>query len=169
MREETSSGPGAVTPRLKTGSRRRRLVGLMVAALWGASIIAPPAGRGQQEAVLVKDGDEVEITCSKALDQWEPIMTLGPVDAAEEEAALSKDIKVTLKYLFLQGSQRRRITLLVKWTQNATLALEVNPKLVCDTQGTAGVRTTVRGQTQVSDGKAVVPTGYIRILPEELD
>ncbi len=96
-------------------------------------------------------------------------MSLGPIDAAGEETSISKDVKVTLKYLFLQGSQRRRITLLVKWTHNAKLTLEVNSKQLCDSQGSTGVRTTIKGQTQVSDGKAALPNGYMRILPEELD
>lgn len=138
-------------------------------ALVGLLVLLPQAGRGQEEAVKMVDGDSVEITCSAGRDAWQSILTMGPIDANGEEASVSKEIKVTLKYLFLQGSKRQRITLLVKWTQNARVALEVNPKQLCDSQGTTGVRTTVSGQTQTStDGKAVLPPGYIRILPEEI-
>lgn len=145
----------------------RASLGALIAA--SALLMVPGTALGQQKAVEVIDHDEVEISCSAGRDEWEPILFMGPIDAAEEEASVSKDIKVTLKYLFLQGSQRRRVTLLVKWTQNAKLTLEVNPKQLCDSKGTTGVRTTISGQTQVPDGKAALPKGYIRILPEELD
>lgn len=138
--------------------------------LLGAFLMMPAPGLGEErQTAVVKDRNAVEITCSESQDLWEPIMTLGPIDATDEEASLSKVIKVTLKYLFLQGSKRRRITLLVKWTLNATVTLEINPKQLCDSQGTSGARTTISGQTQRSDGKAALPPGYIRILPEELD
>ena len=146
-----------------------RLKGLLVAVALSALALAPARVQAQQGAVAMVDDSTVEVTCSMSHDFWEPILTIGPIDAAAEEASLAKDIKVTLKYLFLQGSKRQRITLRVKWTQNALMTLEINSKKVCDTQGTMGVRTTINGQTQVSDGKAALPPGYIRILPEELD
>lgn len=143
--------------------------GLLAASALGALLLAPSMVGAQQSAVAMVDDSTVEVTCSLSQDSWEPILTIGPIDAAAEEASMSKDIKVTLKYLFLQGSKRQRITLRVKWTQNALMTLEINSKQVCDTQGTMGVRTTINGQTQVSDGKAALPPGYIRILPEDLD
>jgi hypothetical protein len=138
-------------------------------AVLGAFMIIPVALGAQQKAVKVLDNNEVEITCNASRDEWLSIIDMGPIDAAGEEAAISQEIKVTLKYLFIQGSKRQRVTLLVKWTHNATVSLEVNPKQLCDTKGTSGVRTTISGQTQVSDGKAALPPGYIRILPEDLD
>lgn len=169
MSRELLQGKAFGLPGVGRSGLASPLKGLLAGVTLCGLVLAPTLSLGEQQAVEVKDGSAVEIACSKSRDVWEPIMTLGPVDVAEEETSLSKDIKVTLKYLFLRGSQRRRVTLLVKWTQNAKLALEVNSKQLCDSKGTTGVRTTISGQTQVSDGKAVLPSGYMRILPEDLD
>ena len=170
QRVEYPSGQDMSSSGTKKVAECRSAAGLAAAGLLLALLTAPATGLGaQQQAGLVKVDKGVEITCGESQDKWVPILTLGPIDAGQEEASLSEEIEVTLKYLFVQGSQRRRINLLVKWTLNAEVTLEINPRQLCDTRGTTGVRTTIAGQTQRPDGKAALPSGYIRILPEELD
>lgn len=149
---------------------RRSFAGLLVAGLCVALLVLPASGIGvEQKSSPGKGERDVEISCVDSKDDWISILTLGPVDSAGKEAIASEVIKVTLKYRFVRGSQRRRLTLLARWAENAEVDLEINPKQICASKGTEGIRTTVKGQTKVLDGKEAVKKGYIRIFPEHLD
>jgi hypothetical protein len=148
----------------------RRLAWLPGAFLFVAFLFAPASGVGVEEKPSDGKGEkDVEISCIESKDDWQSILTLGPVDSAGKETTVSEVIKVTLKYRFVHGSQRRRLTLFARWASNAELDLEINPKQICASKGAEGIRTTVKGQTKVLDNKAPVKKGYIRILPEHLD
>ena len=170
MTDDTLRGQGTITSVNGKVKEEGFLGGLLSVGLLMALLMIPAPSVGEeQRTAVVKDRNTIEISCSESQDRWEPIMTLGPIDAADEESSQSEVIKVTLKYLFLQGGQQRRLTLQVKWTLNAKAIFEVNSKLLCDSRGSTGARTTLSGQTQRSDGKAALPLGYIRIMAEELD
>ena len=143
------------------------IAGLLGVGFLGMSLVLPASTFGEEPVGNGKTA--IEISCGESQDDWQRIVTLGPVDAADEEESLSELIQVTLKYLFLQGSQQMRLTLLTKRTQNAKVALEINPKQLCDSQGLIGIRTTISGQTQTLEPNESLDPGYIQILPEQLN
>ncbi len=148
----------------------RRFARLLTAGLFVALLFMPASGIGvEQKSSSGKGENNIEISCVNSKDDWQSVLTMGPVDSAGKETTVSEVIKVTLKYRFVHGSQRRRVTLFAKWAENAELDLEINPKHICASKGAEGIRTTVKGQTKVIDGKESVEKGYIRILPEQLD
>lgn len=148
----------------------RRFARLLTAGLFVALLFVPASVLGvEQKSSSDKGEKDVVISCVDSKDDWQSILTLGPVDSAGKETTVSEVVKVTLKYRFVHGSQRRRVTLFAKWAENAELDLEINPKQICASKGAEGIRTTVKGQTKIMDGKELVEKGYIRILPEHLD
>lgn len=148
----------------------RRFARLLTAGLFAALLFMPASGLGvEQKSSSDKGETDVVISCVNSKDDWQSVLIMGPLDSAGKETTVSEVIKVTLKFRFVHGSQRRRVTLIAKWAENAELELEINPKQICASKGAEGIRTTVKGQTKILDRKELVENGYIRILPEHLD